>query len=277
MDNGDMENPINIIIIISILIILGLDLISPLGVAAGTPYGLTVFASLSTKRISHTYLVAIVGIVFTILGFFLSPGIVSPMYAVIINRVLAIVIIVVSAALVIQVKKGNLRIKNLDILTLKDPLTGIENRLAYDRAMEKEIARDVRNKRNLSLAIIDIDDFKKINDTYGHSVGDEVLKNIANEIQSAVRKTDLVFRLGGDEFAVLFIETGLQETKNIGNKICRNVYQSSILGTKRFTVSVGIAELDSNDNKDALYNRADKALYLSKSLGKNIASTIPST
>jgi diguanylate cyclase (GGDEF)-like protein len=270
-----MGNFVSIAIFISTLVILGLDLILPLGIAAGTPYGLVVFATLWSKRISHTYLVAVVGILFTTLGFYLSPDIISPMYAVIINRVLAVIIILASAILVIQIKKNNLHIKNLNILSLTDPLTGVENRLAYDRAIEKEIARDVRNKRKLSLAIIDIDNFKNVNDTHGHAIGDKVLKDTANIIRSAVRKTDLVFRLGGDEFAVLFIETGLRKTKKIGAKVCRSISQSSTLGTNTLTVSVGIAELEVNDNKDTLYNRTDKALYLSKNQGKNMVSTIP--
>jgi hypothetical protein len=105
-----MKNLSNIAILISMLVILGLDLISPLGVAAGTPYGLVVFATLWTKKISETYLVAITGILFTILGFFLSPDIIGTMHAVIINRMLAIIIIL-SAILVIQRKKAGIHIK----------------------------------------------------------------------------------------------------------------------------------------------------------------------
>ena len=268
-----MKNMINIPILISMLIILGLDLISPLGVAAGTPYGLVVFATIRTKRIIDTYLVALVGILFTIIGFYLSPETVSVMHAVIINRVLAVLIIVASAILVIKHKKADKNIKNLKILTMTDALTGVKNRLAFDRIMEEEIARDIRYKRSLSLAIIDIDKLKKINDTCGHDRGDKIIKDVANEIRYAVRQTDSVCRLGGDEFAVIFIETDLGKAKRIGEDICKRISQSSVTGTT--TVSIGIATLDDNDNKDTLYKRADEALYLSKEQGRNRVSTVP--
>tara|TARA_R110002073_G_C9330099_1_gene569148 strand:- start:28 stop:459 length:432 start_codon:yes stop_codon:yes gene_type:complete len=114
-----------------------------------TPYGLIVFATLWTKRISETYLVAITGISFTILGFFLSPEIISTVHAVIINRALAIVIIILSAILVIQHKKDDKLIKNLNIQAMTDPLTGVKNGLAFDRIIEEEIVRDIRYKRRL--------------------------------------------------------------------------------------------------------------------------------
>lgn len=270
-----MKNLSNIAILISMLVILGLDLISPLGVAAGTPYGLVVFATLWTKRISETYLVAITGILFTILGLFLSPDIISTMHAVIINRVLAIVIIILSAILVIQRVKDDKLIKNLNIQTITDPLTGVKNRLAFDQIMEEEIARDIRYKRNLSLAILDIDFLKNINDTFGHNRGDDVIKHVAHEISCTVRQTDSICRLGGDEFAIIFIETDLAKAKRVGENICKRISQSHILGATKLTVSIGIAKLDTNDNKDTLYKRADEALYLSKKQGRNIVATIP--
>ena len=270
-----MKNSGIIAILISMLVILGLDLISPLGVAAGTPYCLVVFATLWTKRISETYLVAITGILFTILGLFLSPDIISTMHAVIINRVLAIVIIILSAILVIQRVKDDKLIKNLNIQTITDPLTGVKNRLAFDQIMEEEIARDIRYKRNLSLAILDIDFLKNINDTFGHNRGDDVIKHVAHEISCTVRQTDSICRLGGDEFAIIFIETDLAKAKRVGENICKRISQSHILGTTKVTVSIGIAKLDTNDNKDTLYKRADEALYLSKKQGRNIVATIP--
>ena len=270
-----MKNLGNIAILISMLVILGLDLISPLGVAAGTPYGLVVFATLWTKRISETYLVAITGILFTILGLFLSPDIISTMHAVIINRVLAIVIIIVSAILVIQRKKADIHIENLNIQTMTDPLTGVKNRLAFDRIIEEEIVRDIRYKRSLSLAILDIDFLKNINDTFGHNRGDDIIKNVAREISCTVRQTDCICRLGGDEFAIIFIETDLEKAKRVGEEICKRISQIHILGTTKVTVSIGIAKLDTNDNKDTLYKRADEALYLSKKQGRNIVSTVP--
>ena len=269
-----MKDRINIALLISMLVIFGLDLVSPLGVAAGTPYGLVVFATIWTKRINETYLVAIAGILFTILGYFLSPSIVSAMHAVIINRALAVIIIVASALLVIRHKKAHQHIEDLNILTTTDPLTGVKNRLAFDRIMEEEIVRDIRYKRDLSLAIIDIDNLKNINDTFGHDKGDEVIKGAADEIRNAVRKTDPVCRLGGDEFAIIFIETDIEKARSLVETIRNKIAHNPILEAAEVTVSIGIAKLDDNDNTATLYKRADEALYLSKRQGRNRVTAI---
>ncbi len=270
-----MENRVNIALLFSMMAILGFDLVSPLGVAAGTPYGLVVFATIWTKRVNETYLVAIGGILFTILGYFLSPSIISEMNAVIFNRILAIIIIIASALLVIRHKKAHKHIEDLNILSTTDALTGVKNRLAFDRIMKEEVVRDIRYKRDLSLAIIDIDNLKNINDTFGHDRGDRIIKGVANEIKNAVRKTDPVCRLGGDEFAIIFIETDIEKAKTIVEKICNRISQNLILEATKVTVSIGIAKLDDNDNTATLYKRADEALYLSKKQGRNMVTTVP--
>ncbi len=270
-----MENRVNIALLFSMMAILGFDLVSPLGVAAGTPYGLVVFATIWTKRVNETYLVAIGGILFTILGYFLSPSIISEMNAVIFNRILAIIIIIASALLVIRHKKAHKHIEDLNILSTTDALTGVKNRLAFDRIMKEEVVRDIRYKRDLSLAIIDIDNLKNINDTFGHDRGDRIIKGVANEIKNAVRKTDPVCRLGGDEFAIIFIETDIEKAKSIVENICNRISQNLILEATKVTVSIGIAKLDDNDNTATLYKRADEALYLSKKQGRNMVTTVP--
>lgn len=270
-----MKNPINIAILVSMPVILALDLITPLGVAAGTPYGLVVLATLWTKKVSETVWVAIAGILFTAFGFFLSSDTVSAMHAVIINRLLAVIIILVSAILVVRYKKAHKHIDDLNVLTTTDPLTGVKNRLAFDRVLKEEILRNTRYKRSMSLALIDIDHFKNINDKFGHVVGDEVLKNVAQEIASSVRKTDTVCRLGGDEFAVIFVEADLDKAKMVGEDICKRISHNLLIGDTKVTVSIGIARLDISDYKDALYKRADEALYLSKKHGRNMISTVP--
>ena len=270
-----MENRINFALLISMLVIFGLDLVSPLGVAAGTPYGLVVFATIWTKRISETYLAAVAGITFTVLGYFLSPSIVSTLDAVIINRILAVTIIVASAFLVIRHKKAHKHIEDLNILSTTDALTGVKNRLAFDRIMKEEVVRDIRYKRDLSLAIIDIDNLKNINDTFGHDRGDRIIKGVANEIKNSVRKTDSVCRLGGDEFSIIFIETDIEKAKSIVENICNRISQNLILEATKVTVSIGIAKLNDNDTTATLYKRADEALYLSKKQGRNRVSTVP--
>ena len=270
-----MKDHINIALLISMLAIFGLDLVSPLGVAAGTPYGLVVFATIWSKRINETYLVAVAGILFTFLGYFLSPSIVSTMSAVITNRILAVIIIVASALLVVRHKKAHKHIEDLKVLSTTDPLTGVKNRLAFDRIMKEEVARDIRYKRDLSLAIIDIDNLKNINDTFGHDKGDEIIKDVADEIRNSVRKTDPVCRLGGDEFAIIFVETDIEKAKSLVEVIRNKITQNPILEAAEVTVSIGIAKLDDNDNTATLYKRADEALYLSKRRGRNKVTTVP--
>ena len=270
-----MENRVNIALLFSMMAILGFDLVSPLGVAAGTPYGLVVFATIWTKRVNETYLVAIGGILFTILGYFLSPSIISEMNAVIFNRILAVIIIIASALLVIHHKRAHKHIEDLNILSITDALTGVNNRLAFDRIMKEEVARDIRYKRDMSLAIIDIDNLKNVNDTFGHNKGDEVIKGAADEIRNAVRKTDTVCRLGGDEFAIIFVETDIEKARSVVENIRNKIAQNSVLEAAEVTVSIGIAKLDDNDNTATLYKRADEALYLSKRQGGNRVTTVP--
>jgi len=275
MLNIDMKIPVNIAIALSMFAILALDIISPLGVAAGTPYGLVVLATLWTKKINETYLVAAASIVLTILGFFLSPDIVSTMSAVVINRLLAVCIIAASAILVIKHKKAFKHIQNLNRLITTDPLTGVNNRLGFDRAMNQEIARDIRYQRNMSLAILDIDFLKKINDTYGHVRGDDIIKSVAHDIRDTIRQTDYLCRIGGDEFAIIFTETNIEKAQGIAKEICNRISQNPVTGDPHISVSIGIAKSDKNDDKDSLYQRADEALYISKKQGRNMVTTIP--
>lgn len=269
-----MNRIFSAVIFILTVSIFGLDLILPLGVAAGTPYGLIVFVTLWTKGQKATYLVATAGIALTIIGFFMSPSTVSAVHAVIVNRALAIIIIVASTVMVIQRKKADQQISDLNILSTTDELTHLKNRRAFNEIIQDELERAKRYGRDLSLAILDLDHFKLINDTFGHEAGDTMLKQLAYEVNGLIRRSDLFYRLGGDEFAIIFIEMDLIQATIIGEKI-RNIHSQLAMkiGNHKMTVSIGIATLQENDDTNSLYKRADDALYHSKQHGRNKVST----
>ena len=155
-------------------------------------------------------------------------------------------------------------------LSYTDFLTGIKNRKAYDESIEKLISQYKRYGTTFSLAIFDADDFKKINDNYGHSFGDTVLKNIANALKSNIRDGDMLFRIGGEEFVLIFPSTNLENSKQAIEHIRKNIDLS--LNTKNkptITLSIGLTEVTSQDNKDSIFKRVDTFLYVSKKNGKN--------
>ncbi len=158
------------------------------------------------------------------------------------------------------------------IQLLRDPLTGIANRLAYDERIIVEYNRWKRTNSPLCLALWDLDHFKKINDRYGHGVGDRVLKLFADIIQSRIRKVDLFARVGGEEFTLLMPDTSIENAINLNNKLrvmleeCNFHYEGRHC---RITSSVGIAEFRRGDKAETVLERADKALYQSKNNGRN--------
>jgi len=157
-----------------------------------------------------------------------------------------------------------LRKQRLRWLAAKDPLTGLLNRGFFDERMQAEVARTNRTGRLLSVALIDIDHFKRFNDDFGHIVGDEVLKVLAGIFRKSLRKSDLVARYGGEEFIVMFPETPAEFAVLTTERLRMAVEQTTV------TVSAGVAELPT-DGKDmrTVIDRADMRLYNAKSVGRN--------
>jgi diguanylate cyclase (GGDEF)-like protein len=157
-----------------------------------------------------------------------------------------------------------LRSEGLRWLAAKDPLTLLMNRGTFDERMQAEVARAVRHNHPLSVAMIDIDHFKKFNDTYGHIVGDEVLRVLGDMLTKSVRQSDLVARYGGEEFIVLFPETPSANAVYKAEDIRQTVEQSSV------TVSIGVAELpsDGSDTRSVI-DCADQRMYEAKREGRN--------
>ncbi len=154
----------------------------------------------------------------------------------------------------------------------EDHLTGTLNRRGLDTAFERESARVVRQQTSLCLAVLDIDDFKKLNDTYGHSVGDDALVYLVEAIKNATRSEDVVARFGGEEFIILLPDTELDLAVSILTRIKRNLTKKFFLYENKrllITFSAGVAKYRIGETEDELVTRADNVMYQAKSHGKN--------
>ena len=155
---------------------------------------------------------------------------------------------------------------------LTDPLTELLNRRAFDQNLDHAVRQWERHRRAFVLVLGDVDHFKLINDRFGHPVGDEVLRQMAARIRSALRKSDLAFRIGGEEFAVLLTETSLKAGAEVANKLRRRIDEDPIIlpaGQTIFpTMSFGVGGPGA-PTLSALMDQVDKALYQAKSLGRN--------
>lgn len=151
-----------------------------------------------------------------------------------------------------------------------DFATGLANRYVLNECLPELILKAKKKKSPLTAFIADLDNFKNINDTYGHAVGDEVLVAFANVMQYVCRKDDVCIRYGGEEFLVLMPETNVSEATAVAEKICKEISDKSILEDgKKVTVSIGATQYIIGENVDHWINRADKALYIKKNSGKN--------
>lgn len=158
-----------------------------------------------------------------------------------------------------------------------DHLTGVNNRRHFMEQSELELSRSRRYNSPLSIFMLDVDFFKKVNDTYGHKTGDEVLVKLAEVCKQTLREVDIIGRIGGEEFAVLLPETDKYKAIEVAERLRNAIAQTKIPQPNglpvQFTVSIGVASLTSEDiNMDVLLNLADKALYNAKETGRNKVS-----
>jgi diguanylate cyclase (GGDEF)-like protein/hemerythrin-like metal-binding protein/PAS domain S-box-containing protein len=162
------------------------------------------------------------------------------------------------------------RTEQLEKLMLTDPLTGVGNRRFLTKGLNDEVLRTQRYHHPLSVAFIDIDHFKVINDKYGHATGDMVLACLARSLQSGLRDCDLLGRFGGEEFVLILPETGLDDALSIAERIRKRVAKLDLLPKGDVvTVSVGLAELLPDETAEELLARSDKSLYRAKEDGRN--------
>jgi len=164
------------------------------------------------------------------------------------------------------------RLREAHDRALRDALTGLHNRLAYDERIALECERWARYGRPSVLSVWDVDFFKRINDTYGHSAGDKVLRILAKLLSESTRKSDFLARFGGEEFMLLLPETDIQTAFEVADKL------RALVASSRFqyrgqpvpvTMSCGLAEFIPNDTPEEVYRRADAALYEAKGSGRN--------
>ncbi|KRP60581.1 GGDEF domain-containing protein [Pseudomonas trivialis] len=155
---------------------------------------------------------------------------------------------------------------------LRDPLTQTGNRIAMDQTLQREIGMARRHQHPLSLLMLDIDHFKHINDTHGHSAGDKVLRAVAASIKGQLRNVDMVFRYGGEEFLILLSNTRREAAAMVGERL-RQAAQAEDYradGTRiDLTVSLGCSTLLAAESAESLLRRADNALYVAKREGRN--------
>ncbi|HSI28940.1 MAG TPA: GGDEF domain-containing protein [Methylophilus sp.] len=157
-----------------------------------------------------------------------------------------------------------------------DQLTGVLNRRGMDDAFSTEIARYHRSGELLSVALLDIDNFKSLNDQHGHAAGDSALKHLAGVVKRTVRPTDIVTRMGGEEFVVILPNTNLDEAVTTMSRLQRALTKEYFLGNNQkllITFSAGVALFQTEDDVSSILLRADQAMYLAKKSGKNRVMT----
>jgi diguanylate cyclase (GGDEF)-like protein len=150
-----------------------------------------------------------------------------------------------------------------------DEKTGLYNSKFFETVLEMEIEKAKRGKQKLSLFIIDIDFFKKINDSYGHIKADELLAQLAKVVMRQVRKSDIAARFGGEEFIILLPETSIEKAKTLTSRLRSAIKNDKMLKKYNLTVSGGLTEYREKDNKKRFKERADKALYKAKHSGRD--------
>jgi diguanylate cyclase (GGDEF)-like protein len=156
-----------------------------------------------------------------------------------------------------------------------DGLTGVYNRNKFNELFDYELKRTKRHQYNTSLVILDIDHFKKFNDTYGHLIGDEVLISTAKLMHESIRKTDIFARWGGEEFAILLPHTNIEDAKELVENLRVIIENNHHKSAGKITASFGITELKKTDTIKSAFKRCDEALYLAKANGRNRVEIIP--
>ncbi len=165
------------------------------------------------------------------------------------------------------------RLKKKETEAQYDPLTVVANRRLFEKKLKELMIDRDSEGTPCSLIMIDVDDFKRINDLYGHRAGDEVLRSIALAMEKELRTEDLVARYGGEEFVVVLPENTLKEASSVAERLRERIEKLSIpvnpSSNVSVTVSLGVAEVHDGDTPDSVVSRADKAMYLAKKAGKN--------
>lgn len=159
--------------------------------------------------------------------------------------------------------------KKLEYHAANDSLTGVYNRYSFEQVLENEIERSLRFNRDLSVLFFDVDNFKKINDSHGHHVGDTVLVELAELVRATVRKIDTLSRVGGEEFSIIVPEINKNDACIMAEKIRNSIENHKFSIGEKVTASFGITEFTKELRKEDLLKQADKAMYQAKQNGRN--------
>jgi diguanylate cyclase (GGDEF)-like protein len=157
----------------------------------------------------------------------------------------------------------------LEEMAITDLLTGLFNRRRLQHDLEKALQQNHRMGAPMTLLMFDLDNLKTINDTFGHLVGDDVLRGIGVYFQNRTRSTDTVFRTGGDEFLALLYDTNINNACHVAEEISKEITLLPLLQDQPVTVSIGIADLKPDDDLNSWLKRVDRNLYMAKSSGRN--------
>ena len=169
----------------------------------------------------------------------------------------------------VAVANANAR-ESLATQALTDPLTGLSNRRAFDQRLSQEADRAQRHGRALSLILVDVDNFKQINDRFGHATGDRVLVNLARDMQAVMRNGDLLARIGGDEMAMILADCPAEQAEDVAQRMLAAAADDSSLSQRHaVTLSIGVAGLTADRTAEELLRLADQALYRAKDSGRN--------
>lgn len=165
-------------------------------------------------------------------------------------------------------------IKELEELSITDPLTSIYNRRKFNELLTSEVERSKRYKTGLSIIMCDIDHFKKINDTFGHDVGDNALKVFSTKITENIREVDMFARWGGEEFMILMPNVTIDGASSVAEKLRKVIEETKIKKIKSFTASFGVTNLNEDDTAESFLKRVDEAMYKAKNSGRNKVESI---
>lgn len=205
-----------------------------------------------------------------------APAGLTPQESSVIHSMLAVMVMVVGSS-----KALSRTLSELEYYSTHDPLTGLHNRRYFNDILDYEVGRSERHNHEFSILMLDLDDFKDVNDTYGHPCGDMVLVQVAESIRSIVRKGDLATRIGGDEFAIILVETGTEGAIAVAEKLRTALRQMTFEGTQgkyfHITTSIGLVTYpgDANSISDLMAG-VDLGLFRAKELGKDSIATLES-
>jgi len=169
----------------------------------------------------------------------------------------------------LRTKELEAKTQELIIIANQDPLTGLSNRRKFNEIFKHEYNRFSRHGTKFCILMIDIDHFKKINDTFGHDIGDEVIVNFSDKIRMNTRKTDIVARWGGEEFIILAVETDANNIKQLASNIRKTIKSYRHEKAGHITASIGVSCCSHDDTMESILKRADEALYQAKNNGRD--------